>query len=1008
LTREQGRERVERLVERFGQNADYYRSVDFDEESTKQNFITPFFEALGWDVTDRQGRGPAREVILETRLHDEPQLAGEDEWDQDLTPEELAERQAHLRFPDYGFRLELMYRFFAEAKKPRVRVVARGPAFQIKSYAWSQQLPISVVTNFDTFVTFDCTQRPSYDDPMNGHVPELSFALNDYIERWDALWDTFSKDAVANGSLDRALRARVGRRGALAVDRAFLDDLADWRQQLASDLEARNPGLDRYALAEATQRILDRIVFLRVCEDRFIEPAPLLRRFARMQDSYHRLAQEFRRLDAVYNGQLFGQHFSEGLEVSDDLFQRLIAALYPPFSPYRFDVIGADLLGAVYERFLGQTIEITDAGQVILEDKPEVRHAGGVYYTPRWVVDRIVQAALAPHVEGKGPRAVRNIRILDPACGSGSFLLGAMDYLFHYLDRYYTDHPDVEPSKHTEAPDGTRRMTRAAKAEVLSSCIHGIDIDPQAVEVTQMSLYLKILEGETAELRLFHAGALLPPMRANIRSGNTLLGTGDVPGPNLLDEDLARRINPLDWESERDGFGTILAGGGFHAIIGNPPYTRVQVMRRYRAEEAYLYANKYVAASVGSWDIAGLFVERCLPFLRQGTDAGRLAFIISRQFAETNFGRPLRQLLSGRRAVESIIDFRSGFVFEDVSAYTLILVTSAAPKASFQLTRVIPPPSPAALAFAQDEGNGQTAEIDAATLTDDDWDLPLPGEAAFLDRLQGAHHALGQVTGRNIFQGVVTGADVDVFRLLDDGADPREPNHRLVHSPGGDGEVLSLETELLRPVYRGRSDILRFLTRPSNEFVLLPYTRDADDEPYVLIPPNQMARDFPATFAWLRRHEAALRGRASGQWNDLNWYGYSRRQNLEAFENPKLLVPYMVEDLCAQWDEEGHFFVNVSTGGYGLVPAKDWDSVYVEALLNSRLLSWVLRRRSRAFANDWFAARKGNLERLPIARGDAQSQEQINRSSGDAATFERPLRQRRLTLKRRCGDGCSG
>lgn len=619
---------------------------------------------------------------------------------------------------------------------------------------------------------------------------------------------------------------------------------------------------------------------------------------------------------------------------------------------------------------------MSDDGEVTLQDKPEVRHAGGVYYTPRWVVDRIVEAAVAPHVEGKGPAAVRNVRILDPACGSGSFLLGALDYLIHYLERYFAGHPDAEPGKHTAAPDGTRRLTREAKAELLSNCIHGIDIDPQAVEVTQMSLYLKILEGETADSRLFHAGALLPPMHGNIRCGNTLLGPDDVPAPNLLDDDLERRINPFDWESERDGFGAVLAAGGFHAVIGNPPYTRVQVMRDYRPEESDLYARKYSAASVGSWDIAGLFVERCLPFLRRRRDAGRLAFIISRQFCEADFGRPLRELLAGRRAVRQIIDFRSGFVFEGVSAYTLILVTSAAASSTVRLTRVNPQPSPANLAFAEDETNGLSADLDADTLTADEWDLLLPSEASFLNRLQAEHVDLGEVTESNIFQGVVTGADVNVFRLIDEGPDPDEASLRRVRSAGGGG-VLTLEQELLRPVYRGRSDILRFLTKPSSEFVLLPYRRPADDEPYQLIPPEEMANEFPAAFAWLHRNEPTLRARKSGEWDDLNWYAYSRRQNLEAFEEPKIMVPYMVEDLCAQWDQGGHFFVNVSTGGYGLMPTVGWEPTFVEALLNSRLLSWVLRRRSRAFAHDWFAARKGNLERLPIAHADSTTGEQV-------------------------------
>lgn len=189
--------------------------------------------------------------------------------------------------------------------------------------------------------------------------------------------------------------------------------------------------------------------------------------------------------------------FSERLEVSDAVLQRIVAQLYFPYSPYRFDVIGPELLGAAYERFLGREIALDANGGVLLEDKPEVRHAGGVYYTPPWVVREIVEHTVGPLLDGRTPRTADELRIVDPACGSGSFLLGVLDYLIDWHQSYYTAHSDTDPERHYPTADGTRRLTADAKADIVKRNIYGVDIDRAAIEVAQMSLYLKILEAET-------------------------------------------------------------------------------------------------------------------------------------------------------------------------------------------------------------------------------------------------------------------------------------------------------------------------------------------------------------------------------------------------------------------------------------------------------------------------------------------------------------------------------
>ena len=181
----------------------------------------------------------------------------------------------------------------------------------------------------------------------------------------------------------------------------------------------------------------------------------------------------------------------------------------------------ADILGQVYEQFLGQVIRITPARQVKIEPKPEVKKAGGVYYTPTYIVDYIVKNTVGKLVDGKTPRQLVKIRVLDPACGSGSFLIGAYQFLLNwYRDEYVKDGPQKHKNEIVRDEVGNWRLTLNEKKKILTRHIYGVDIDTQAVEVTKLSLLLKVLEGES-QFKLFHERAL-PDLGNNIKCGNSL------------------------------------------------------------------------------------------------------------------------------------------------------------------------------------------------------------------------------------------------------------------------------------------------------------------------------------------------------------------------------------------------------------------------------------------------------------------------------------------------------
>lgn len=967
----EGLSTVRRLVAQYNANRAHFRSRNFDETSTRTSFIDKFFEALGWDVT---APGPSREVVFHARHTMNATVAGEDEWDADLTQEELDARASRTDIPDYGFSIGGDLRFFVEAKRPHVGIRGRDAAFQVKSYAWNEGLPFSVLTDFEHLRVFQTTQRPDHSKPNAGLLAGYDLTCDNYVAEWDQIWALLSREQVAAGhAADAARKARP--RGATPVDEAFLRDMEGWREELGNDLLVRHPDLEMRELEEATQRILDRLVFVRVVEDRNVEPNIVLRRYARLTDSYRHLAGEFRRLDAFYNGQLFDEHYSERLEISDQVIQTIIANLYAvDGSPYRFDTFSADFLGKVYERFLGKQFDRTDSGRLRLVDKPEVRHAGGVYYTPRWVVDHMVASALAPLVDRKTPRQVQKIRVVDPACGSGTFLLGVLDFLIHWHERYYDANRSKDPKNHYRDRLGQRRLTSDFKGEILVNNIFGVDVDPRAVEVAQMSLYLRILEEETAatmnaQARLFE-GARLPSLAQNIRAGNSLIEPSHVPRTLLADLDLRRRINPFNWHDHATGFGAVFADrGGFDVVIGNPPYTRVQEMRNSRPEETKIIEQRYAAATAG-FDIASIFAERGLALLapaEKKARGGTLTFITSRTFTETDAGEAIRSLLRSGNHITDIVDFRSGRVFDEAGAYTVILTATARPNRKWRLTRVAEPTSREALTEALRDPLLST-EIPAHSLGPGPWSLSLPAEDALLTRLTHSNPSLADATGGVIFQGVITGHD-GVFRAVDLGPDKTDPSKRLVRPASTDpaSAPLSFERVMLRPIYAGKGDFQPFHTAKSREWLIMPYAPPARGKPFVLLPWSRIKKEAPGVANWLLKNETALRAR-SGAWSDANWYSYSRRQNLERFAESKVMVPSMLDRLCATYDTKGHYFVNVSTGGYGLGHDRQSgaDPEYVAALLNSTLLSWILKRYSRAWRGGWFEARKGNLERLPV------------------------------------------
>lgn len=440
--KEQARATLTKLVQKFDQNYDHYKSAAYSEAQLRVDFLNPWLVAFGWDVPNHENRPLSqREVITEDRVR-------------------VAGRQ---KAPDYGVQLDGRFRFYIEAKKPAVNLRDDpAPAVQVRTYAWNKTLPLSFLTDFEELALYDCRANPNA--RAKADTARLEYLRYDhYLTKFDTLWEMLARDAVAAGSLDRRAAAVPEKRGTETVDAAFLNTLEQMRADLAQGLIQQNPTLDVDGLRYLVQMLLDRIVFLRIAEDREVEPYGDLERLAadRKKEKpgqlYSELLDRFRAAATRYNSGLFdlsADTLSVTVSLPNDVVRQMLRGLYYPQSNYKFDVIGVDILGSAYERFLGKVIQIPTPGQARIVAKPEVRKAGGVYYTPPYIVRYIVQATLGPLCQGRTPAEVARLRIVDPACGSGSFLLGAYDFLLDWHLAYYQAHPSETLAVNPRTPGG--------------------------------------------------------------------------------------------------------------------------------------------------------------------------------------------------------------------------------------------------------------------------------------------------------------------------------------------------------------------------------------------------------------------------------------------------------------------------------------------------------------------------------------------------------------------------
>lgn len=925
-----------------------------NETETRRYYIDKFFEALGWDVGNEKGK---REVIHE----------------------DIVKVKGKTKFPDYGFYFKGKRVFFVEAKDTKVDIKNDSrPAFQLRSYAWSAKLGVSILTDFEEFAVYDCTVRPKENDRTEAARIKY-FTYEDYLKEgvFDYIYDLFERENVANGSLDAYSENLCNRKGSETVDVHFLSTLDELRTKLAVVISKLNREMSEKDINYAVQQIIDRIIFLRVAEDRNVENYGLLALanpknkneddfknygFNGENSYYENLNYIFDRANEKYNSGLFDEDaIVRNLNIDDKTIKDIIDELYTPKNPYQFSVIPVEIIGNAYEQFLGKTISIDKNHKAVIELKPEVRKAGGVYYTPEYIVDYIVANTVGEAIKGKTPDEIVNIKILDPACGSGSFLLGAYKYLLNYHKEYFLKNKTKKyMGSRYEIIDESGNLALWVRKQILINNIFGVDIDSNAVEVAKLSLLLKSFE-DSFNVNEYGQGSLLnekilPSLDNNIKCGNSLIGNDFYESHLDLDDATLYKINCFDWNLK---FRDIMKTGGFDVVIGNPPYVKIQTMMESSPLSVETLKQTYKSASSGNIDIYLCFVEKAFELLKP---TGEMGYILPHKFFKVDMGENLREIISNKKALKKVVYFGENQIFDNATTYTCLLFLSNEEQDNFKLLRF-------------DENVDVKEKLIDATfetfpisiITKDNWNFYSNNTLSIIEKLKNYKTVLKDIS-RKIFVGLQTSSDI--IYVLHGG----EENNGIVktYSKSLDREI-EIERGFIKPFLFGK-DIKRYCTPINTKWVIFPYKLVSDSA--VLYSQKEIKEQFPKAWEYLKENKKALENRENGKMRNEKFYAYIYPKNLNEFEHKKISFPDINMRMQAVIDDKNLYH---TTTIYSIVfneKAIYNINVYM-GIFNSKLFTYYVKKTGTILRGNTTRFKPQYINDFPIPDIDKNTEENL-------------------------------
>ena len=613
LDKEQAKEELKKLIELY---KDGQRHWDTKSESDIGfHLIEPLFEkVLGWNRED---------ITKEDRVFN--------------------------KRADYVMKLVNEDVLVVEAKKTTVSL-SEEEGRQAVSYAYHKKAKFAVLTNFKNLIAYHALSNIKNVSKNQLKFENSYFRLNfeEFIDKFDILW-LLSKESFEKKEINKLL-SRKDEKLYKPIDEHILEDLLKIRKWLSTELKLKKPYLENQ-IDEIVQILIDRLIFIRSVEDRGLEKKSYLKIVeaeVRNQDVklqlFPYLIEKFKYFNEKYDSKLFeaGLLEKEG-SFSDEILRKVILAFYSGTSglqeDYQFDKIPADLFGNIYEQYLGTILQNTDK-RIKLEKESGKRKKMGIYYTPSYIVDYIVKNTVGEYIKDKNIDEILEVKIVDPACGSGSFLIRAFQEVCNVIEEKLKK---GEKGKSLSFHNYKERLSLSQKATILQSCIYGIDLDEKAIELAQLNLLLKLLEDENSETKR----RILPNMQENIKNGNSLIDDYSIAGDKAF-----------KWEAQ---FSEVFKNGGFDVVVGNPPYGA-----ELKDDDKTYLKKKFIGEKTGN--TASFFIFLGNSILK---DKGNLSFIVPKQLTYTSSWTGTRKLLLNEN-LRYVID--SSEAFQDVELEQIIFI----------------------------------------------------------------------------------------------------------------------------------------------------------------------------------------------------------------------------------------------------------------------------------------------------------------------------------------------
>lgn len=879
---------IKELVDRFYELEAKGEFSKYTEAETKTKFIEPLFEALGWNI-----RGIKKS-------------------NDKITLEETISKGR----VDYGYWLNGVQKFYLEAKSLKETDILFGKGYdkQAINYSWLSSCSWAVLTNFRQLAVYNA------DKPEGEHF--FTIHAHDFLDKDKEKLELLSKESFEKNRLNDKAQEWGKSLAKVPVDKQLLSDLIEFRVLLSKDIVKNNPGKlkNEEELDEAVQKILDRLIFIRNAEDRELEPNELQKNFRQWAaqgrgNLLRKIKEVYKKYDTTYNSKLFEDGPYEHLTISNEALGEVIQGLYSPEGSYAYDfsVIASDTLGSIYEQYLGYILKKTPKRANFSESRTH-RKEQGIYYTPSYIVDYIVKKTVGEYLKTHTPDEVRKVRILDPACGSGSFLLRA----YQELENYWAEKEGIETARLDI--DG-KDPFYSRKVEILKNNIFGVDLDSKAVEIAQLNLLLKISETKQR----------LPILRTNIKVGNSLID-------DHLVTDKAFR-----WEEE---FPDVVKNGGFDIILGNPPYVRSILLKQ--DPPTWEYYKSHYETAFKEFDIYLCFLEKGHSLL---ANDGRLGYIMPNKWLHAGMGEKARELFSKNKSVESIVNFGSFQVFGSATNYTMLIFLNRGGQSKIDIQSYVGPLENKAMDQSfNDKTMWQQGYLEYKEIGTEPWHLITGKAQSILNKFSDLREFKEYFT---LAKGTGTDADSVFFvKKVDDGK-----NYYKIYSRKMKKEY-EIEKTFVKPSLKGK-DIESYGILSNDQLLIYPYDGKK------LLSQNTIKEQSPKLWEYLVDCREELESREKGRFKGEGFYCFGRPQNHDSLPLKKILVPAVANHAEAAWDSIGFHVID---SVYFVKKNKETNLAdeYILAILNSDLLTYFLMKTSTNLRGGYFTMKSAYVHRFPL------------------------------------------